>query len=168
MQATDLEHLSSSVYLFPIRPAYKKPIPIVARWTLEIANPHVLTTHASNWFMLGYSKNIEVRVNDTGGHITYLACVLKSHILQTRLTGHTTCEICASKVTNRLAVRFLVKKHHAMHPMSFGPRFFLVWDFRNISGNRFSRSPPKILKNLKIIWLYLNFSLMLRSILCVY
>jgi hypothetical protein len=47
-------------------------------------------------------------VNDIRDHITCLACALRSHILQTRLTGHTTCETCASEVTNRSTVRFLV------------------------------------------------------------
>jgi hypothetical protein len=51
-----------------------------------------------------------IGVNDTEGHITCLACAFKSHILQTRLTGHTTCETCASEVINRSAIRFLVKK----------------------------------------------------------
>jgi hypothetical protein len=50
------------------------------------------------------------RVNDIGSHITCLVCALKSHILQTRLTSHTTCETYAWEVTNRSAVRFLVKK----------------------------------------------------------
>jgi hypothetical protein len=55
------------------------------------------------------------RVNDIVGHITCPVCALKSHILQTRLTGHTTCETCALEVTNRLVVRFFVKKnHHAL------------------------------------------------------
>jgi hypothetical protein len=57
------------------------------------------------------SASTTIRVNDIAGHITCYVCALKSHILQTRLTGHTTCEMCASEVTNRSAIRFLVKKY---------------------------------------------------------
>jgi hypothetical protein len=49
------------------------------------------------------------RVNDIVGHTTCLVCALKSHILQTRLTGQTTCETRALEVTNRSVVRFFVK-----------------------------------------------------------
>jgi hypothetical protein len=48
-------------------------------------------------------------VNDTVGHTTCPVCALKSHILQTRLTGHITCETRAPKVTNRSVIRFFVK-----------------------------------------------------------
>jgi hypothetical protein len=49
------------------------------------------------------------RVNDTRGHITCFAYVLKSQILQTRLTGQTTCETCASEVTNRSIIRSIAE-----------------------------------------------------------
>jgi hypothetical protein len=49
------------------------------------------------------------RVNDTRGHVTCFACALKSQILQTRLTGQTICEICASEVTNRSIIRSIAE-----------------------------------------------------------
>jgi hypothetical protein len=113
------------------------------------------------WFRIAW-------VNDTRGHITYFACALKSHILQTRLTGHTTYETCASEVTNQYVVRFLVKKLlRAMHLRSFWTNFFYR-DFGNTFGNRFSWSPPKILIQFKIIRLHLNLSSILCSISSVY
>jgi hypothetical protein len=55
-------------------------------------------------------------VNDTVGHTTCLVYALKSHILQTRLTGHTTCKTCAPEVTNRSVVClfFFVKTHYTL------------------------------------------------------
>jgi hypothetical protein len=50
------------------------------------------------------------RVNGTVSYTTYLACAFKSHILQTRLISHITCETRALEVTNWFAVRFFVKK----------------------------------------------------------
>jgi hypothetical protein len=61
----------------------------------------------------GVKPGMYLRVNDTVGHITCHVCALKSHILQTRLTGHTTCKTCAPEVTNRSAVPFFVKTHQA-------------------------------------------------------
>jgi hypothetical protein len=41
-------------------------------------------------------------VNGIRGHLTCLACALKSHKLQIKLTGHTTCKTGAPEVTNGL------------------------------------------------------------------
>jgi hypothetical protein len=83
-------------------------------------------------------------VNDIGGHITYSLCALKSHILQIRLTGHTTCKTCASKITNRYAVWFLLKKKVTRYaPEVIWTKLFLVQNLKNIAEKRFSRSPQK-------------------------
>jgi hypothetical protein len=52
-------------------------------------------------------------VNGTHSYKTCLTCALKSHMLQNKLTGHTTCETCASQVTKRFDVRVLEKTGHA-------------------------------------------------------
>jgi hypothetical protein len=64
----------------------------------------------------------QLRVNDTVGHTTCSVYALKSHILQTRLTGYTTCETCALEVTNPSVVRFFVKTTH--HTLSMVGLFF--------------------------------------------
>jgi hypothetical protein len=49
------------------------------------------------------------RVNGTSGHWTCLICALKLHILQNKLTGHTTYKTCAPEVTKRFDIWFLAK-----------------------------------------------------------
>jgi hypothetical protein len=101
---------------------------------------------ASRWLELVVPSCLQY--NDTGGHITCLVCTLKSYILQTWLTGHTTCETCASEVTNRSAVRFLLKKKSRYAPEVIWTNVFSCPGFQNLWKPVFS-VPSKNTDNIK-------------------
>ena len=52
------------------------------------------------------------QVNGIRSHTTCFTCVLKSHMLQNELTGYTTCETCAPRVTKWFHVWFFGKTSH--------------------------------------------------------
>jgi hypothetical protein len=109
--------------------------------------------------MTGAAQSFKIsRVNDTGDHITCLVCALKLHILQTRLTGHTTCKTCASEVTNQSVVWFLVKNRQPLCTRDHLDQGFFSSEISEISPETGFLGPLwKILIPFKIIQLYLNF-----------
>jgi hypothetical protein len=81
----------------------------------------------------------------TQGSQNLSLCAFKSHILQTSLIGHITCETCASEVTNRLNTRFLIKKaSRATAPEVIWTKvFFSRPRFWKDLRKQFSQPPPK-------------------------
>jgi hypothetical protein len=67
-----------------------------------------LVNYKDLWYKEGRRGGYS-RVNGSRSHTTYFTCTLKSHILQNKLTGHTTCQMVHRRSQSNQLNGFLAK-----------------------------------------------------------